>query len=451
MRPSLLLGTAGVLAAVPLLALAALAAFGAAAPGPIALAALAVVVAALGLAWLWGRDLDLLAETLRHAAREEQAALAQTAAAPLLPPVERITRGVLRLSRAVAAHAAETAALVRGNEEIIEGLPDPLLLLRPDRSVQRANAAAHAVFGGEIAAVLRHPGLREAIDRAWRDHSPQTADLSLAAPVPREVHATVTLLEGPEPLALLILSDRTRERAVERTRADFVANASHELRTPLASLKGFIDTLRGPAADDLPAQRRFLAIMAEQAERMNRLIDDLLSLSRIELLEHQPPSGTVDLADLTRRILEGFEPRLAARHITLTLNVSPGLPTITADSDQLAQVLTNLVDNAVKYGRDGGEVRIALGPPPQGEGWPTRPGLVLTVADDGPGIPRAHLPRLTERFYRVDAGRSRSAGGTGLGLAIVKHIINRHRGQIQITSEEGRGARFSVWLPEGQA
>jgi two-component system phosphate regulon sensor histidine kinase PhoR len=252
-------------------------------------------------------------------------------------------------------------------------------------------------------------------------------------------------------VASVLLVDRTRERAVERMRADFVANASHELRTPLASLIGFIATLQGPASDDPPAQRRFLAIMAEQAERMNRLIDDLLSLSRIELTEHQPPADKVDVSPLVESVAAGFEPRVTARKIRLELALAEGLPRVTADADQLTQVVINLVDNAVKYGREGGQVRVSVTAAQPGERWPARPGVVLTVYDDGRGIAREHVPRLTERFYRVDKGRSRAAGsgpgGTGLGLAIVKHIVNRHRGQLAIESDEGRGSTFSVWLP----
>jgi two-component system, OmpR family, phosphate regulon sensor histidine kinase PhoR len=242
--------------------------------------------------------------------------------------------------------------------------------------------------------------------------------------------------------AVVVLSDRTRERAVERTRADFVANVSHELRTPLASVIGFIETLRGPAADDPPAQQRFLGIMAEQSARMNRLIDDLLSLSRIELIEHQPPSGTVDPSDLVNRLVAGFEPRLKERSVTLDLRIPNDVPAVIGDADQLTQVFQNLLDNAVKYGRERGTIRLEVAVPPG------RPGVSLSVIDQGAGIPREHLPRLTERFYRVDTGRSRAAGGTGLGLAIVKHIVNRHRGQLSIESEEGIGTTVSVWLPQ---
>jgi two-component system, OmpR family, phosphate regulon sensor histidine kinase PhoR len=267
----------------------------------------------------------------------------------------------------------------------------------------------------------------------------------LPVPVPREVHAAVVPMDPPIAdggRAIVVLSDRTRERAVERMRADFVANVSHELRTPLASLIGFIDTLRGPAADDPPAQQRFLAIMGEQAARMNRLIDDLLSLSRIELVEHQPPSGSVELGELATRLIAGFEPRLRERSVQLDVRIPGDLPAVIGDADQLVQVLQNLLDNAVKYGREGGtvcfEIAAAAG----------RTGAVITVADQGAGIPREHLPRLTERFYRVDTGRSRAAGGTGLGLAIVKHIVNRHRGQLSIESEEGVGTTVRVWLPQ---
>jgi two-component system phosphate regulon sensor histidine kinase PhoR len=276
-----------------------------------------------------------------------------------------------------------------------------------------------------------------------------TAEITLPAPVARELLATVVPMDPPLAdggRAVVVLSDRTRERAVERMRADFIANASHELRTPLASLMGFIDTLRGPAADDPPAQQRFLAIMAEQAARMNRLIDDLLSLSRIELTEHQAPAGRVDLVALLHDVIAGFEPRLTERGVTLDLVLADALPAALGDADQVLQVAQNLLDNAVKYGREGGVVRLAA-EPASGHRWPARPGVVVTVIDQGPGIPREHLPRLTERFYRVDAGRSRAVGGTGLGLAIVKHIVNRHRGQLVIESEPGVGTTVTVWLP----
>jgi two-component system phosphate regulon sensor histidine kinase PhoR len=275
-------------------------------------------------------------------------------------------------------------------------------------------------------------------------------DIALPVPVARDL--MVHLIPMDPPLAdggrvVLVFSDRTRERAVERVRADFVANASHELRTPLASLIGFIETLRGPAEEDAEARARFLGIMAEQSERMRRLIDDLLGLSRIEITEHQPPTGRVDLGLLAATEAEAMAPILAERRGTVEKALPEGIVATPADPEQLGQVLRNLLENAVRYGRPGGTIRLGVAPAASDGRWPSRPGVVLTVADDGPGIAREHIPRLTERFYRVDRGRSRHAGGTGLGLAIVKHVVNRHRGVLRIESEEGAGATFSVWLP----
>ncbi len=448
MRVGLLLATAAAIGATPAVALLLLAVTGAARAGPALLALAAVLLAALLLAALWARDMERLAETVRHAMLENSLSLAHAAGAARLPPVERIARAIERLARTLASRAGQIGQVLRATETILDRLPDPLLVLGADRSIRRANAAARAAFGGEIQAVLRHPVLRAALDRAFAQGTPQIADLSLKVPVPREVQAAVLMLDPPLAdggHAIVVLSDRTRERAVERMRADFVANVSHELRTPLASLIGFIDTLRGPAADDRPVQQRFLGIMAEQAQRMNRLIDDLLSLSRIELAEHQPPVGSVDAAALLARIAAAFEPRSAAGRLSIT--VAEGLPPMVADADQIEQVLHNLVENALKYG--GGTVRLSA-TAAAGTRWPARRGIVLAVADDGPGIPREHIPRLTERFYRIDKGRSRAAGGTGLGLAIVKHIVSRHRGQLVIESEEGHGSTFSVWLPATQ-
>ena len=451
----LLLGSAGAMAVVPTLGLAVMVGIGAAAPGPTLLVLAATLVAAAALAAIWSEDLDRLTRTLRLAALEASPEpaplLALAAASPTLPPIARLARGVERLARTLADRVSQSNRLLRANEAIIERLPDLLLILGSDGAVRRANAAARTELGGDLGAVVRHPGLRAAIELAFAQNMPQSVELTLPVPVRRDVQATVLVLDPPLAdggHAIAVLSDRTRERGVERMRADFVANASHELRTPLASLIGFIDTLRGPAADDQPAQRRFLGIMAEQAERMNRLIDDLLSLSRIELTEHRPPEELVNLGELAERIAAAFEPQVRARSARLTLRLDPDLPDIVADPDQMDQVLQNLIENAVKYGREQGQVQVEVMVARTDGRWPPRPGVVLSVTDDGAGIPRAHVPRLTERFYRVDKGRSRGGGGTGLGLAIVKHIVNRHRGQLVIESEEGRGSTFLVWLPQ---
>ena len=362
------------LAAVPVMALAIMLGAGSAAPLPAFVAILLTVLAALVVAVIWTRDLDAVTDVVRRAAAEGTGAASH--ARPALGSLGELRREVERLARRVAGHIARVDHLQRADAAIVERLPDPLIVLGADRSVRRANAAARAAFGSDIGAVLRHPGLRSAIDRAFASGTVQSAEQILPVPVPRDVQATVVPMDPPLAdggRAVVVLSDRTRERAVEQMRADFVANASHELRTPLASLIGFVETLRGPAADDPPAQQRFLAIMAEQGARMNRLIDDLLSLSRIELTEHQPPSDNVDLASLLPEFVAGFQPRLTEHKARLEMQIAEGLRPVPADSDQIAQVLQNLLDNAVKYGRADGTVHLSVAPAPAGGKWPARP------------------------------------------------------------------------------
>jgi two-component system phosphate regulon sensor histidine kinase PhoR len=441
------------IAGVPVAALLLLVSLHQLALAPALLAVALTCLSALGLALVWTNDLRALASLLHQVAGGAAPAVPVHRAAGPMSVSQEVLGEVQLLSNALGERTTLVNRLLRVEESVVERLPDPLFVLGEDRSVRRANEAARRAFGADIPAVLRHPQLRAAIDRAVAagpNAAPQTAELRVPVPVPREIQATVVALDSPLESSggvMAVLSDRTRERAVERMRADFVANSSHELRTPLASLIGFIETLRGPAADDPPAQARFLDIMAEQAERMNRLIDDLLSLSRIEITEHQPPAERVDLENIIERVMAGFEITIRQRGTTLDWAASTGLPTVLGDTDQLEQVVQNLLDNALKYGRQGGTVRVRLQAVQPGARWPARHGVVLSVADDGAGIPKQHLPRLTERFYRVDKGRSRAVGGTGLGLAIVKHIVNRHRGVLLIESEPGQGAVFSVWLP----
>jgi two-component system phosphate regulon sensor histidine kinase PhoR len=242
---------------------------------------------------------------------------------------------------------------------------------------------------------------------------------------------------------ILTLRDLTEARRVERMRVDFVANASHELRTPLASLLGFVETLQGPARDDAQARIKFLAIMREQARRMSRLVDDLLSLSRIEQHLHVRPDTPVDLTGILRHIADTLTPMARENDVALQID-APASVIVAGDRDELLRVAENLIENAIKYGaaesqdtRKSVEITVRKR---DGQG-------VFTVRDHGPGIAPEHLPRLTERFYRVDAGESRSKGGTGLGLAIVKHIVARHRGRLSVDSKLGQGAAFTVSLP----
>ncbi|KAA2212421.1 ATP-binding protein [Teichococcus oryzae] len=451
LAPRRWLSSAALIGGVPLGLLALLTVSGHATPGPALLCMALVAFFALALSRFWLRDVARLVAVLRRSAGGDK----HEVPSPFLPTLAEVADGVARLSRSLAERSDQINRMRRVDGAILESLPDPLLVLGADRAPLRANAAARALFGarateveplaGDTAALLRHPALAGAVDRALAEGASQAADLILPVPVPRELVAQVIPLDPP--LAdggrlIVLLSDRTRERAVERMRADFVANASHELRTPLASLMGFIETLRGPAENDPEARARFLSIMAEQSERMRRLIEDLLGLSRIELAEHQAPTGRVPLAELARTEAEAMAPILAQRDVTLELDLAENAIAHPADAGQLAQVLRNLLENAVRHGHAGGTVRLAVA---KVDG--ARPGVMFAVTDDGPGIAREHIPRLTERFYRIDKARARSAGGTGLGLAIVKHIINRHRGQLHIESQEGEGTTFKVWLP----
>jgi two-component system phosphate regulon sensor histidine kinase PhoR len=228
---------------------------------------------------------------------------------------------------------------------------------------------------------------------------------------------------------------------------DFIANASHELRTPLAAVTGFIETLSGPAKDDAAAREQFLGIMAVEAARMRRLIEDLLSLSRIELNEHVPPLGEVSLEAIVREAATALTPLAKADRITISVDAAEGLPKVAGERDELIQLFQNLIHNAIKYGRDNGQITISLRQMPSAGRRGSEALVVAGVHDDGEGIPPEAIPRLTERFYRVDVRRSRERGGTGLGLAIVKHIVNRHNGKLTIESRVGEGSTFTVSLP----
>jgi len=243
----------------------------------------------------------------------------------------------------------------------------------------------------------------------------------------------------------------TSAKRAEEARADFVANASHELRTPLAAVSGFIDTLKGHAKDDERAREKFLDIMSVEAGRMRRLIDDLLSLTRIELNEHVPPSGSVDISDVARDAAAALQGLAQLDDVTISVCEAPDLPPLIGERDELIQLFQNLLHNAIKYGRVGGHVWVKFAVATSSTYLPGRRSpatmIAITIKDDGEGIPREAIPRLTERFYRVDVKRSRERGGTGLGLAIVKHIVNRHQGRLQIESKLGEGSTFTILLP----
>ncbi len=336
---------------------------------------------------------------------------------------------------------------------VVAGLPDPVVALDRDGRVlalnERARALAPALRQGEpVAFALRMPELIEAIGRATAEGEEQRVIYSERVPIDRWFE-TIVMPVKREPSAakpdfvLMTFHDLTPLRRVEEMRADFVANASHELRTPLAALLGFIETLQGSAREDAKARERFLAIMQEQARRMARLIDDLLSLSRIELNAHRRPDTPVDLVPIVRQVVDGLQTLARDRGVTVNIEAASALPVL-GDHDELVRIFENLVENALKYGAAGRRVDIKIGPASSADGEPE---AQVSVRDYGPGISPEHLPRLTERFYRVDVTESRAQGGTGLGLALVKHILNRHRGRLTIDSAPGAGATFTVHLP----
>lgn len=341
-----------------------------------------------------------------------------------------------------------------GIHRILDHLPDPVVLVDGERNVLFANRAAATIMdvnlaGKDLALSFRHPAALAAVDACLRTGEPNSAEIALAAPVQRTLQLEAIGMDrdgSSDVRAMLVLRDITSAKSADLMRRDFVANVSHELRSPIASLMGFIETLLGPAKDDAKAQSKFLAIMQEEAGRMSRLIDDLLSLSRVEVTEHVLPDNSVQLGDILSMAKELFDVRAAERGVEVEIHLGNDLPPVPGDQDELMEVFQNLIDNAIKYGDREKPVKINaiyVDRLPDS----TLPGVAVSIENQGDGIAAEHLPRLTERFYRVDLGRSRKLGGTGLGLAIVKHIVNRHRGRLTVDSTEGEGTKFTVFLP----
>ncbi|MEM6460535.1 MAG: ATP-binding protein [Pseudomonadota bacterium] len=331
-----------------------------------------------------------------------------------------------------------------------EALDDPAFILAPGSKVKYQNRAAAERFGSinagaHLSSLLRSPAILDMVNKATL--TGDTYAIEHVEKVPAERWDRVRVapmtgiadMKGGSELYLLTFRDQSESRRMDRMRSDFIANASHELRTPLASLFGFIETMRGPAKDDPEARERFLGIMFEQAGRMTRLVDDLLSLSRLELKAHMVPTGEVDLVPLIEHVSDTLRPSASDLGVTIHVQSAEASIVVHGDRDELIQVFENLIENACKYGYSGGRVDVFLR---DGAAAGEEPEVV--IKDYGPGIPREHVPRLTERFYRVDIEASRSKKGTGLGLAIVKHILTRHRARLIINSTVGEGSEFCV-------
>ncbi len=360
---------------------------------------------------------------------------------------------------------------VRRPDWFLDGIPVPMLAVDGRARMIAANPAARALFGADLldrpfVTVIRHPAVVAALDRVLDPYRAPALPPDPSLPDPpaggavlraqvladgRDIMAEITLAPLPAALgrgASIAVLDRSEVDEAEQMRRDFVANVSHELKTPLTAMIGFIETLRGPARDDAKARGRFLDIMEAEASRMNRLVSDLLSLSRVQAEERRRPATDVDLPMLLRGVLATMAPAALAAGVGVEAEGLDRSQRVPGDPDQLVQVFQNLVENALKYGGSGGWLGVRLSriehePMLRGPAW------AVEIADRGEGVEEIHLPRLTERFYRVDTHRSRAQGGTGLGLAIVKHIVNRHRGRLRIDSQQGQGSRFTVILPEG--
>jgi len=365
------------------------------------------------------------------------------------------TRGTEKPAARADAEAMPPRRMEDGAAAVLEAisatLPDPLLVLDAQGQVLLANAyAAEALdqdpAGKHISASVRSPAILDAVSNILAGGEARRVDFERRVPVVRRFETFIAPVAAPRdagdvrgaPAVLIVMRDLTREQQLERMRADFVAHASHELRTPLAAVLGFIETLQGPAKEDAAARGRFLGMMQAQAERMRRLIDDLLSLSRIEMSVHERPVSIIDLVSVARQAVDPLAPQAQESGVAIELDLPETLP-VRGDAEALTQVVQNLVENAIKYAATGKRIVVRLA---------AADGVAeLSVQDFGPGIAAEHLPRLTERFYRVNVQESRSRGGTGLGLAIVKHILNRHRGRLSIQSGQGRGSTFTIRLP----
>lgn len=423
---------------------------------PVAIGAVAISVLMLG--WMVRRglgDVYRILEFSETLARDGEGDVPARDMSGLFP---EFTEAVTRLQQAWGRDRGLLDARASSAETILESLPQPLILLDENRQIVRATAGAKQLLGDmtagrDFSLVIRAPKILEAVDDVLAGDRDQLIEFDIEFPAMTSVNAQIQRLKEPAAdgsVLVVALFDITEIKKTQKMRTDFVANASHELRTPLAVVSASIKTLQGPAHGDPEAQTKFLNMMEQHATRMTRLIDDLLSLSRIELSASMIPEGTVDLYSVLSDIAVMLEVPAARRHIKIVLEPELGIRHITGDEVEISQLFQNLIDNAVKYSNENSTVRISLREtvkPASSGGRGDMQYLEVSVADEGAGIPAEHIPRLTERFYRVNTARSREMGGTGLGLAIVKHIVGRHRGTLDIHSVEGEGTTFTVFLP----
>ncbi len=335
-------------------------------------------------------------------------------------------------------------------QSIVDALPYPAMIVTHNYHIEVANQSAQKMFdlplqGNDFIRVMRHPDGLTCLNKAIAKQRRESCDLTISLNTDRAFEMSCAPL-APQQLILITLLDVTAEIEAERARSTFVANVSHELRSPLTAIMGAVETLRGPARDDDKARDYFLSLMETETQRMSRLVGDLLSLAKLEAKEHVSPEGDVNILS----VLSGVDGSLSASQLDysgrLVIRSEGDIPNVTANQDELTEVFQNLLENALKYSWPNTPVQVSVtAPPPRNESNSRR--VIVTIIDQGEGINPKHIPRLTERFYRVDKGRSRLTGGTGLGLAITKHILNRHRARFHIRSEVGVGTKIIVSLP----
>lgn len=403
--------------------------------------------------------LENMRATTRYVYNVARDKRAETPQLSFLSVITELSEALSHLQRTWEIKRQQMESIITEREILVDTLPDILIMINDDKKIVRTNRAARAIFGQNLAGrplgeIIANEDLLDGVSSVVEDLRGREVEFRIEEPVLRDFLAVIERFPIPSPGGMSIvitMNDITELKAVEQMRADFVANASHEIRTPLACIAGFIETLQGPAKDDAEAREQFLKLMADQAERMRQLISDLLSLSKIEMNAHSIPTEPVDVLKMVRKVVDQLQHTASAKNVTLRIDVQGELPPAKGEENEVAQVIHNFVGNAIKYGFSDSEVIIAIAvtsdlPPDQNMRSYSRV-IVIAVRDRSEGIPKEHLSRLTERFYRVDSARTRNIGGTGLGLAIAKGIMNRHRGAITIDSVVGKGSTFSAYLP----
>ncbi len=445
-----------VISSPPLVVLAALVIFSVLDLTQFLMAYLLILVGSTAFAWPFLTNMQAITRYVYNISRDKRA---DPPHLNFLSMVSELPEALSHLQRSWEIKKQQMEGIITEREILVDTLPDILIMINDEKRVVRTNRAARAIFGQNLAGrslgeIISNEELVDAVTSVVEDLRGREVEFRIEEPVLRDFLAIIERFPIPSPGGMSIvitMNDITELKSVEQMRADFVANASHEIRTPLTTISGFIETLQGPAKEDEEVREEFLRLMAEQADRMQQLINDLLSLSKIEMNEHSIPTEPVDIVQVVEKVVDQLQHNATKKNVSLRMDVQGTVPQVKGEDNELAQVVHNLVGNAIKYGFSDSEVTITIAvtadlPPDQNMRNYSRV-VMVAVRDHSEGIAKEHVARLTERFYRVDSARTRAIGGTGLGLAIVKGILARHRGAITIDSIVGKGSTFTAYLP----